>query len=125
MLYPTLNQPLTILAMFVVGLASGIIVDIGRLLASLIGWQKFSRHFFDFLAVIFSCALLLFVNLKVNYGQFRLYIILIFSLSLILERFLSKILWTFIASKCYTSIENVKKKFFLRKKSGRKKEKQN
>ena len=125
MLYPTLNQPLTILAIFLVGLASGVIVDIGRLLASLIGGQKYSRHFFDFLAVIISCELLLLTNLKVNYGQFRLYVILIFLLSLALERFLSKILWTTIASKCYTSIENVKKKLFLRKKSGRKKEKQN
>ena len=92
MLYPTLNQPLTILAIFLVGLASGVIVDIGRLLASLIGGQKYSRHFFDFLAVIISCALLLLTNLKVNYGQFRLYVILIFLLSLALERFLSKIL---------------------------------
>lgn len=119
MLYPTLNQPLVIVVMFLVGLTGGVILDIGRILSSILGGQKFSRHFFDFLSVLFSSFLLVKANLSVNFGQFRIYVLIIFLLSLLLERFLSKILWTKLLSKCYTKIE---KKITSREKHGRKKE---
>lgn len=124
MLYSTLNQPIVIIAMFVVGFFCGVIVDFFRILSTILSGQKFARHFFDFLVMIFSCLLFIFTNLKVNYGQFRLYIICVFSLSLALERILSKFLWTKLISKCYTSIENVKKKLSKRTKHGRKKERE-
>lgn len=122
MLYPTLNQPLVIVVMLAVGFASGVIFDIGRILSALLGGQKFSRHFFDFLSVIFSSFLIVVANLRVNFGQLRLYVFAIFFVSLFFERFLSKILWTKLLSKCYTSIENIKKKFAGRVKNGRKKD---
>lgn len=104
MLYPTLNQPAVIFAMLGVGLVSGLLIDGGRILAWLTGEGSFARHFFDFIALFFSCGLLIFVNLMVNYGQFRIYVFVIFILSLMLERFLSKILWTKLISKCYTNV---------------------
>lgn len=121
MLYPTLNQPLVIVVMLAVGFASGLIFDIGRILSSILDGQKFSRHFFDFLSVLFSSFLLVKANLSVNYGQFRIYVFIVFLISLILERFLSKILWTKLLSKCYTSIENIKKKISGREKLWKKK----
>lgn len=121
MLYPTLNQPLVLIVMLAVGFACGVVFDLGRVLSAILGGQKFSRHFFDFLSVIFSSILLMIANLEVNYGQFRLYIIFLVLLSLIFERVLSKILWTKLLSKCYTNIENIKRKFSVRAKHGRKK----
>ena len=123
MLYPTLNQPLVLISMIAVGFISGFIIDLGRIFATLLGKLKLARHFFDFLAVLLSFFLVTFVNLKVNYGQFRLYVFAVFFISLILERILSKFLWTKLLSKCYTSMEKVKNKFAKRIKIGRKEEK--
>lgn len=124
MLYPTLNQPLVVLVIFIVAVASGVILDLARILSNFVGGQKFSRHFFDFLAVIFSFFLLEMANLKVNYGQFRIYVIVVFLVGLFLERILSKFLWTKLLSKCYTKIENFIKTLKLKGKHGRKQKKQ-
>ena len=123
MLYPTLNQPLVIVVLIVTGFFSGIILDACRLLSSLNRSQKLSRHFFDFIAVLFSFFLLEMANLKVNYGQFRLYVFAVFLCGLALERILSKFLWTKLISKCYTRIEKLKGNILLRFKHGRRKEK--
>ena len=93
MLYPTLNQPLVFFIIFLVGLASGFFFDIANIL-SFLSKDKFAKIFFDFLAVIFSFFALFYSNLAVNYGQFRVYILFVFLFALILQRFLSKILWT-------------------------------
>lgn len=104
MLYPTLNQPLVLLIIFIVGLLSGLIFDIARLLTTASGGDKWSKNIFEFLAVIFSFAILFFANLTFNLGQFRLYVLAIFLVSFALERFISKILWTKLLLKWYTSI---------------------
>ena len=104
MLYPTVNQPIVILAMFFTGLACGIIFEIFRFLTFLSGNDKISKNFFDFLAVIFSFVLFFIVNLAVNYGQFRVYVILIFLIGFAVEEIILKILWTKLIEKCYTRI---------------------
>ena len=78
MLYPTLNQPIVLLALFACGIVCGLVFDVCKILTTLAGNDKFSKHFFDFLATIFSFLLLFFVNLWCNYGQFRLYVFLVF-----------------------------------------------
>ncbi len=104
MLYPTVNQPIVIIAMFFTGLACGLIFEIFRFLTFLSGNDKISKNFFDFLAVIFLFALFFIVNLAVNYGQFRVYVILIFLIGFAVEEIILKILWTKIIEKCYTRI---------------------
>ena len=104
MLYPTVNQPIVIIAMFFTGLACGLIFEIFRFLTFLSGNDKISKNFFDFLAVIFSFALFFIVNLAVNYGQFRVYVILIFLIGFAVEEIILKILWTKLIEKCYTRI---------------------
>ena len=104
MLYPTLNQPLIVLAIFATGLFCGILFDSARILTVLSGGDKFSAHLFDFLASIASFCILFYTNLQINYGEFRLYILGVFAISLVLERFLSKKLWTKLLSKWYSSI---------------------
>lgn len=117
MLYPTLSQPLVFLAVFGAGLAGGLIFDIFKILTFLSGNDRYSKIFFDFLATILSFGLLFVVNLAVNYGQFRIYVLLSFLLSLLIERLLSKFLWTKCIRKCYNR--------FREKHAGRKKEKNN
>ena len=117
MLYPTLNQPIVLLALFAGGIVCGLVFDVCKILTTLAGNDKFSKHFFDFLATIFSFLLLFFVNLWCNYGQFRLYVFLVFLISFSLERLISKFLWTKLLSKWYSMIAGREKK------GGRKKEK--
>lgn len=122
MLYPTLNQPLVIVVMLGVGFLSGVLLDVGKILAWITGEQKLARHFFDFLAVILSAGLVIFCNLRVNYGQFRIYVLLVFFVAFLIERFLSKILWTKLLERCYTNIVNIKHKLKKRGNRGGKKE---
>ena len=104
MLYPTLLQPLVILMVFFTGLFSGVVFNLSKVLAFLSGSDKVSKGIFDFIATISSFAVLYFVNLKFNYGQFRLYVLVVFVLSLIFEQFLSQVLWTKAISKCYNKL---------------------
>ena len=101
MLYPTMNQPLVVLMVFLAGIASGVCFDIAKVLTFLSGKDKYSKAIFEFLATIISLFMLFLVNLKFNYGQFRLYVLLIFALSLIIEQFFLQLLWTKLLSKCY------------------------
>lgn len=104
MLYPSSGQPVVILFVFLTGLTSGLFFDISKILTFLSGGDRTSRHIFDFLATIISFACLYFVNLVCNYGQFRLYVLVVFLISLIFEQFLSKVLWTKVFSKCYNRL---------------------
>ena len=104
MLYSTLNQPLVFLIIFLIGFASGFVFDAARILTTLSGGDRWSKHIFDFVATIICFVFLYFANLLANLGQFRLYILGVFLTSFALERFFSKILWTKLLSKWYTSI---------------------
>lgn len=104
MLYPTLNQPLVLLIIFLVGLGCGLIFDIARILTTLSGNDRWSGYIFDFLATILSFVILFFANLYVNLGQFRLYVVAIFLVSFSIERLFSKFLWTKLLAKWYTNI---------------------
>ena len=121
MLYPTINQPIVFIAIFFTGLACGVVFDVFRILTMLSGGDKWSRHIFDFLAGIFSFFLLFFVNLKVNYGQCRIFVFAVFLLSFYLERLISKFLWTKLLSRWYTNITKINGEIAKKLKHGRKK----
>lgn len=104
MLYPTLNQPLVFLIIFLVGFVGGFVFDVARILTTLSGGDNWSRHIFDFIATAVCFVGLFFANLYINLGQFRLYVLGVFLTSFTLERFFSQILWTKLLSKWYTSI---------------------
>lgn len=106
MLYPTISQPLVILGIFCASLICGLLFDLSNILTYLSGNDKNSRYIFQFFATILSFTLIYFVNLYLNYGQFRVYILLIFGLSFTLERFFSKLLWTKLLIKCYNKFKN-------------------
>lgn len=108
MLYSTLSQPLVFFVVFLSGIAGGIIFDILKTLAFLSGNDKYSKILFDFLATVFAFAILYIVNLNVNYGQFRVYVVSTFLLSIYIERVLSKFLWTKCVKKWYNRVKEKK-----------------
>lgn len=89
MLYPTLIQPIVMLVMFFVGFASGFLFDFAFLLKKSLKDLKATNIFFDFLACIFSFVIFFVTNLYINYGQFRIYVVVIFIIACLLQRVLS------------------------------------
>ena len=116
MLYPTLNQPLIVLWLLLAGFFGGLIFDLFRFVAMLSGNDKYSKYIFDFFATICVFGLLVLVNLKLNYGQFRLYVPFVFMITFTFERIIIKILWTKLLQKWYSNIAQRRKSVKSRKK---------
>lgn len=89
MLYPTLNQPIVMLVIFFAGFTSGFLFDFALLLKKGLNNIKLVNVFFDFLACIFSFVIYFVTNLYINYGQFRIYVVILFIVACILQRVLS------------------------------------
>ncbi len=104
MLYPTLNQPLMLLVLFFSGVLGGVIFNIFGILKVLSSKDKGAVFLFDFIPCVLSALLLYFVNMNYNYGQFRVYVILVYLGSLILTRVISKFLWTKLVKRCYNKL---------------------
>ncbi len=129
MLYETLSQPQIFLFVVIFGFLSGILFDIKKILKKSIK-NQFLEHFFTFFCVFLVCLIFFFINLKLNYGEFRLYILFSFCLSLTIERLFIGNLLEKPLQKCYNKIaekmkvyeDKIKKRRF-RRKNERKKEK--
>ena len=115
MLYESLSQPLIILCVLASGIAAGMIFDIGKFANYFFNRNKVSKQ------IILTICTIISANLKVNFGRFRVYILLIFALAIIFERFTIGKLWTKLLEKCYNSL--VRFKVWLNGKlNGRKKQ---
>lgn len=108
MLYPTTNQPIMLIVLAVSGILSGIIFDVFSLLSKLLKSEKYIYHFFDFLGVVLSFSILFIINLFLNYGQYRVYILPMFFAGFIVQKLISKFLWTKVVKRCYNSIRKTK-----------------
>lgn len=86
MLFETLSQPLILLWIVASGILCGFIFDLSNLLFKLSNCNKIFRYFLDFFSVIITAFVLFLVILKINYGDLRLYEILIFTLFVLLQR---------------------------------------
>ncbi len=102
MLYETLSQPLVILYIFLIGVASGLLFDLVNLLLCFCNKNKILKQILTFIAVVCSAIILYFTNLTVNFGRFRIYIIFIYLISFALERFIIGNFWTKWINSCYT-----------------------
>ena len=89
MLYPTLNQPIVMLVIFFAGFTSGFLFDFALLLKKGLNNIKLVNVFFDFLACIFSFVIYFVTNLYINYGQFRIYVVILFIIACLFQRLLS------------------------------------
>ncbi|MBQ3493814.1 MAG: spore cortex biosynthesis protein YabQ [Clostridia bacterium] len=85
-LYETANQPAIFLWCLGLGFFCGLLFDFFNIFCFLCKNNKIVRFFCDFLA-IFCCFLLNFLICKnLNFGEFRLYIIVTFFIALFAER---------------------------------------
>ena len=107
MLYPTFNQPLLLLCIAIAGFLCGLIFDAANFLLFAVKKKKFLSQLLYFFAIIISSFVLFFVNLKINYGQFRLFTLFEFITFLLIERFTLGILWTKALDKCYNKLTRV------------------
>lgn len=110
MLYETLTQPYLLLIFLLAGILGGLVFDIGNFIKFLCSNKKAPSIFIDFIQTIICCLILFFVNLKYNYGLFRLFPIIIFLIFFTLERFtLGKIIAKFY-NLCYNLLTKLFKK---------------
>ena len=120
MLYESLSQPIIILCILAIGIACGMIFDVGKFINYFFNQNKFTKQLILSFCTILSAVLLFIVNLQVNYGRFRVYILLLFTISFIVERYTIGKLWTKALEKCYNKL--IKFKTWLNGKvNGRKK----
>ncbi len=105
MLYETLGQPFIILSIVLVGIFAGLIFELSKLITFLCNKNKIVGQIGYFLSTTISFLLLFIVNLQVNYGRFRIYILIVFSISLFLERATLGKLWTKLLDKWYNKLK--------------------
>lgn len=86
MLYETLAQPMILFFVVVVGFLCGIVFDVRKFLFNLCEKNRWAGLVLDFVATIFVGAIFFLLILKINYGEIRLWQILFFVASLVLER---------------------------------------
>lgn len=122
MLYETLSQPQIVLFVVLFGFLSGIIFDLQKLFKKLIK-NRFFDYFSSFFCVFLTILIYFFVNLKLNYGEFRFYILLMFFLSLAFERLFIGNLLENLLRKWYNKLTEKMKKGYenkIRKRKNRK-----
>lgn len=122
MLYETLSQPQIVLFVVLFGFLSGIIFDLQKLFKKLIK-NRFFDYFSSFFCVFLTILIYFFVNLKLNYGEFRFYILLMFFLSLAFERLFIGNLLENLLRKWYNKLTEKMKKDYenkIRKRKNRK-----
>ncbi len=85
-LFETLSQPYILVWLIFSGFCSGFLFDITNTITFLCNNNKVVKNIFQALATISSFLILFFVNLNTNYGQFRIYVLVVFLLFLFLQR---------------------------------------
>lgn len=105
MLHETLSQPAIFFYLVLGGFASGFLFDFKNIFLSFFKKKKILNQLLMFFCVFFTLFCLYFLNLKFNYGQFRIFSIVGFLLSFAIQRFL---ILNFVANpliKCYNKIK--------------------
>lgn len=85
-LFETLNQPHILFWLTICGFCSGFFFDICYLISFLCNNNKIVKNVLECIATICSFVVLFFVNLATNYGQFRIYVFVVFFVFLLLQR---------------------------------------
>ncbi len=105
MLYETLTQPIVFLWLFLGGIATGFLFDLRNILINKTKKQQILKEIITFFTVILTFFAFYYLNLKFNYGQFRLWTVAVFSLSICLQRFLMNKFVALPLTKCYNKIK--------------------
>jgi len=110
MLFETLWQPLIALYILVTGFLCGFIFDINNLIWYLCNNNKIVRFFLDLLSITICFIIFFFLIINVSYGEVRFYQIILFLLSLFLQRITLGKLFAYLSKKCYTKLVIFKNK---------------
>jgi len=116
-LYETLNQPRLFVIFICFGIICGLIFDIGNFIKFLCANKKFACVFIDLIQTSLSLGIIFYVNLKYNYGLFRLYPYIIYGVAFAIERFtLGKVIAK-IYLVCYNFFVKIKNKLWRKSKN--------
>ncbi len=116
MLYESLSQPTIFLLISLAGFASGFIFDFKTLLLNCFKENKYLNQISAFFACFLTLSIFFIVNLKINYGQFRLFIVISFLISFYTQRFIMNNFVANTLQKCYNKL---KEKYYGRKNARR------
>ena len=118
MLYPTANQGTIFLILFLGGIISSFAFDINNLIAFLTNKNKIVKIILDFISTLTCGFIYFYLVLKYNYGEQRLFTLLAFVSSLLIERATLGILLAKSFPWCYAKynklIEMIKKRIKIR-----------
>lgn len=114
MLYEAQAQPVIFLYMVIAGFFTALVWDI--LCLSFRFKNKILKQLKDFFCIFLVFFAYFFTNLKINYGEFRIFSIITFFLAFFIERFFAQNFLAKPLAKCYN--------YFKGKRDGRKKSKE-
>lgn len=110
MLYPTINQGMVFVYIFICGTCCGLLFDIINILLPFFNENKIIKHIFQFFATFLSILALFLTNLYVNFGQFRFYVIASYIFAIVLERTIIGKLILHIVKKVHQKFLKLKKR---------------
>ncbi len=99
MLYETQRQPIVLLSIIAAGLLCGVLFDLAKLPK-----HKLFKNIGVFFAVLLSFLVYYCINLFLNYGETRFYVIALFVLFICFERFISLKVVALIKKRCYNNL---------------------
>ena len=105
MLYEALSQPLVFLWLTAGGFVCGFLFDLKNIFLAFFRKNKILSQIFLFFAVFLSFSICFFLNLKTNYGEFRLFSIFAFALAFAIERFFAQNFLAKPIAKCYNKLK--------------------
>lgn len=101
MLGETLNQPMIFLNLLIFGFLSGMVFDALNFFWLLCGKNKVVKHFLDALGTMVVGTVFFLVVYMTNYGEIRLFEIVVFALMFFLERKTLSKLFDKVIGSCY------------------------
>lgn len=105
MLYEVTAQPTVFLWMMLTGFACGFLFDLKNILLFFAKRKVILSHFLMFFAIFLTFFAFFYVNLQKNYGEFRLFAVLAFLLSIAIQRFFAVNFLAKPLAKCYHIIK--------------------
>ncbi len=121
-IFETLNEPKIFLFLIIFGFLCGFLFDICYLITFLCNENKIVKNILQFFATIICFFIVFLINLKLNYGVFRVYILISFFFAIFLERITLGKLFAKTRNWCYTHFKKLVN-FAKEKLNGKRKEK--
>lgn len=110
MLYEALAQPSIFLWLSLSGFLCGFLFDFKAIFLYFLKNNKILGEILLFFASFLTFFVFFIVNLKTNYGDFRVFTVFAFTLSFFIQRFLSNNFLANLVQNCYNKLKQRKEK---------------